>query len=222
MMIRQKKHGKVQPLLNNSRFWVLSFGLIVSLIILGLVQQLVPAGNLQNIRLEQIYGFVSLFLLFLALLATPLTKAVSNLPLKDGFLHSRRAIGVLAFYYAFLHVLISFFKQLDGFRGLKYLDDKYLVSIVAGMTALLILMLMALTSMDWAVRALTFKNWKRLHRFVYAAGWLIILHVFLIGTHYIRHTIYFYITIAAIILLILLEIIRVSKRRHSGPDKEVS
>ena len=195
---------------------------MMSLVILGLVQQYVPSGNLQTIRLEQVYGFTSLFLLFLALLATPLTKTIPNLPFKEGYLHSRRAIGVLTFYYAALHVGIAFFKQLDGFHGLKYLDNTYLVSIIAGVSALFILMLMALTSTDWAVRTLTFKNWKRLHRLVYVAGWLIVLHVFLIGTHYIRHTIYFYITIITIALLVVLEIIRVMKRRHSGPDKEVS
>jgi len=219
-MTKPANNNRLDKLLSNSRFWVLSFGLICSLIIYGLVQQFVPAGTLQTIRLEQTFGFVSLGLLFLALLVTPLTKVFPKLPYKDAYLHSRRAIGVLAFYYAALHSVIAFFKQLQGFTGLKYLGSTYQVSLLAAIVALFILFLMAITSTDWAVRTLTFKNWKRLQRFVYLASILILLHVLLIVTHYINHTIYFYLTLAVVAVLVALEIVRVVKGKINGGKRK--
>ena len=221
-MVTQTSDNRLDRLLNNSRFWILSFGLVCSLIIFGLVQQLVPAGTLQTIRLEQTYGFVALGLLFLALLATPLTKIFPKLPGKELYLHSRRAIGVLTFYYAALHASLAFFKQLKGFAGISYLDGKYETSLLVAVLALFILFLMAMTSTDWAVNTLTFKNWKKLHRFVYLAGLLVLVHIILVGTHYIRHTSYFYATFAAVGLLALFEIVRVAKRSKLKDGRNIS
>ncbi len=44
-----------------------------------------------------------------------------------------------------------------------------------GFTALMILLPLAITSNQWSMRQLK-KNWKRLHRLVYLAGILVIIH----------------------------------------------
>ncbi|MEJ0073542.1 MAG: hypothetical protein WDN27_05735 [Candidatus Saccharibacteria bacterium] len=68
------KHGDtVRRLLGNSRFWILSGGIVLSVNIAGFVQLEVPSGSLQDIRIEQWYGFMSLALLYVAILASPLT-----------------------------------------------------------------------------------------------------------------------------------------------------
>jgi len=185
-------------------------GIVVSVNIAGLAQFLVPAGSsLQAIRIEQAYGFVAITLLFLALLASPLTKAFPNAPYNAFYLHARRAIGVLTFYYAFLHVCISFFVQLGGFSGIKYYSSKYELAIILGLFALTILFAMAATSLDLAVKVMTYRRWKLLHRLVYGAGLAIIVHVLMIGSHYSSLNVVSVLTAVIVILLLRFEIPRV-------------
>ena len=189
-------------LLDNSRFWIVASGIVLSVNIAGLVQFLVPSGSLQAIRIEQIFGFISAGLIAAALLASPLTKTFPRAPYNAVYLHARRAIGVLAFYYAFLHVCVSFFVQLGGFDGIKYYSSKYSLAILLGVVALVVLFLMAATSLDWAVRVMSFRRWKLLHRFIYLAGLAIVVHVLLIGSHF--STLNVISVLAAVVIVVLL------------------
>ena len=45
------------------------------------------------------------------------------------------------------------------------------------------LFLLAITSFDAVIKFMTYPRWKWLHRFVYLGGVLILLHVWMIGTH---------------------------------------
>ncbi len=97
---------------------------------------------------------------------------------------ARRALGVSAFYFGLLHGLFAFFGQLGGFAGLGFLSSKYLLAISLSFIALVILFLMTVTSFDFMVAKLTYPKWKFLHRFVYIAGVLILLHALMLGTHF--------------------------------------
>ena len=204
---------RLSKLLTNSRFWIFASGIVLSINIAGLIQLFIPAGILQTIRIEQSYGFMSILLLYLALLASPLTKVYPKLSFKAGYLHARRAIGVLAFYYAILHAYLSFFQQLDGFSGVKYYNNKYSWSILLGMCALGVLCVMAVTSIDWAVETLGFKRWKLLHRLVYLSGIAILIHVVLIGTHYASLGLLSTLTGVALAVLLWLEAIRLYRAK---------
>lgn len=203
---------KILALLDNSRFWILAIGVTLSILIAGFVQLEIPSGSLQLIRMEQYFGFISLILLYLALLASPLTAAWPQFSLRAAYLHARRAIGVLACFYALLHVYITFFKQLDGFGGVKYLNHTYLLSLICGVSALCILCVLALTSMDWVIRRVGFPRWKRLQRFVYIAGIAILIHVIVIGTHYTGLSLFGIVTYLATILLLALEAVRITRK----------
>jgi len=219
-MVKNRTLTWFPGLLNNSRFWILAAGIVLSVNIAGLVQFLIPNGSLQMIRIEQAYGFVSIFLLFVAMLASPLTKAFPNAPYNNFYLHARRAIGVLAFYYAALHVGVSFFAQLGGFAGIKYYSAEYRLSIVLGVIALSVLFVMAATSLDWVVKFMTYPRWKLLHRLVYMAGIAVLAHVVLIGSHYADINLLSALTIVAVLVLLRFEQQRIrnfiaSKRRKS-------
>ena len=211
---------KFKNLLNNSRFWILAFNVTLSVNIAGFIQLLISDGTLQTIRIEQTYGFLSLLFLYVAILASPLTKVFPNLSFKEAYLHARRAIGVSAFYYAFLHVYISFFKQLSGFAGIKYLDTRYSTSNLFGTIALGILFIMASTSIDWIVDALGFKNWKLLHRLVYFACVAIIIHIVILGPHYNNLNILSITTVLAVLVLVVLEAIRIYRVSHDHRHHE--
>jgi len=116
-------------------------------------------------------GRTALILLILSLACTPLN-------ILFGFkqvMRVRRALGLYALLYAGLHFLT--FVGLDyGFdfdlMGLGILDQRY---VLVGLAAGLLLLLLGITSTrGWQKRL--GKNWKRLHRLVYLAGILAIVH----------------------------------------------
>lgn len=211
---------RFNSLLNNDRFWILTSGITISFFIAGFIQLFVPTGSLQTIRIEQSFGFVSFFLLYTAVLASPFTKVFPKLTINKQYLHARRAIGVLSFYYAFLHVYITFFSQLNGFAGLQYLNGQYSVSLVFGCIALAILAVLTMTSLDIAVKVLHFKNWKLLHRLVYFAGVAILIHVAIIGPHFTTITFTGVATYACLLFLVILEVIRIRKSLFNHSVKE--
>jgi sulfoxide reductase heme-binding subunit YedZ len=142
-----------------------------------------PAGTIRDIPLEEFYAFVGLFLLYAALLATPLYAAAPNLPGKELYFRARRALGVSGFGFALLHSAIAFFGLLQGFHGIGFLDHRYLVSLFWGLAALIILLALSAVSFDRAVHAMG-KWWKRLQRLAYLAGVGSLIHVVIIGSHY--------------------------------------
>ena len=88
----------------------------------------------------------------------------------------RRMIGLFAFFYASIHFL-SWMAFILGFRWLAIAEE--LVErpyITVGFLAYVILFLLGVTSTNSMVRRLG-KNWKRLHKFVYAASILAIVHL---------------------------------------------
>ena len=209
---------RLNALLSNSRFWILTSGITLSFFIAGSIQFFIPEGSLQTIRIEQTFAFISFLLLYLAVLASPFTKVFPKLSINPFYLHARRAIGVLSFYYAFLHVYISFFTQLNGFDGLQFLNAQYSLSILFGFIALGILAIMTLTSMDWVVRMMHFKKWKLLHRLVYIAGISILIHVIIIGPHFMNISALGILTYTALAFLGILEILRI-RRAITNPNQ---
>ncbi len=171
-------------LFKNIRFYVICFSLLLSLGIFIFVKTTVPSGTIQIIKLTQIYALTAVTYLYIVLLATPVTRYFKFLPFRSEYIKARRALGVSVFYFSCLHGYLAFFKQLGGFEGLSYLSSKYLLAIILSFTALVIFTLMASTAFDSMVEKLSFKKWKILHRFVYLAGMLIIIHALMLGTHF--------------------------------------
>jgi methionine sulfoxide reductase heme-binding subunit len=116
-------------------------------------------------------GKAALVLLVLSLACTP---ANSLLGFRQA-ISVRRALGLYAAFYASIHFLI--FIGLDyafdwGLMRLEVVDKPY---VWVGLSALTVLLLLAATSTrGWKVRL--GKNWKRLHRLVYPASILVIIH----------------------------------------------
>lgn len=116
-------------------------------------------------------GKTALTLLLLSLACTP----VSTLFGFKQVLRVRRALGLYASLYVGLHFLV--------FAGVDYGWDLILIweaifhqrYVLAGTAAGLILLPLALTSTQGWQRRLG-KTWKRLHRFVYLAGILAVVH----------------------------------------------
>jgi sulfoxide reductase heme-binding subunit YedZ len=116
-------------------------------------------------------GRYALVLLLLSLVPTVL-RLVTGV---GAVIRVRRWVGLYAFLYGVLHFL--------AFAGLDYGFDLGLIARVVlesrreivGLAALAILGLLALTSIPELVRRLG-KTWKPLHRLVYVAAALVVLH----------------------------------------------
>lgn len=201
---------KSYSLLNNSRFYVLAFSLLLSIAIFAWLRLSIPSDQLFYIRLQQSYGFVCLLYLYVALIISPLGHVIGKQRMKH-LNFSRRGIGVSAFYFGLLHAGIALFTQLGGIDQLHYLPDIFKLSLAGGAIALVVLGLMAVTSFDKVITFMTLRRWKWLHRLVYASGILIILHIWMIGTHlaYIGMQI---VGFSLLVILFGLELFRITKQ----------
>lgn len=168
----------------NIRFYVLIFSVLFSAGIYLWVKATTAETDLQIIFLTQIYALTAVTYLYITLMATPLTKTFTFLPFRGQYIKARRALGVSAFYFSLLHTLFAFFGELGGFAALKFLSSKYLLGISLSFSALLILTIMAATAFDFMIDKLTFPRWKLLHRLVYLAAVLIVIHILLLGSHF--------------------------------------
>ena len=113
-------------------------------------------------EIEHRLGLLALQFLLASLCVTPLRWLGLNL------LRFRRALGVMAFFYAVLH--LTAWMVLDmGLRWAEISADLIRRPyIVVGMLSLLAMLPLALTSNRASIRALGAK-WQRLHRLAYAA-----------------------------------------------------
>lgn len=156
--------------------FILSIYLYVEMDNRGLTETLV------SLRLNQLYGIISVYYLLLVMFAGPLYRIFPDAPGKDIYRASLGGLGISAFYFAFLHSWIAFF-GLGGFSAIPLLPESYLLGLLLGFGALLILALLAMTSFTWAMRVLG-RRWKTLHRFVYLAGILAIVHIIMLGSSF--------------------------------------
>jgi sulfoxide reductase heme-binding subunit YedZ len=121
--------------------------------------------------LELRTGKYALVLLILSLACTPINTVFGF----SQVLKVRRPLGLYAFLYASIHFLV--------FIGLDYQFDLELLQeaifekryALVGFSAGLILLALALTSTRGWMKRLG-KTWAKLHKFVYLAGILVIIH----------------------------------------------
>ncbi len=136
-------------------------------------------------------GYTAAALLLATLLVTPVVMlrrrrvAPVHLPL-------RRSLGVHAALLALLHMVISFPVHLGGdvarfflVPGGGPLVDRFGLSNWAGLVANVLFVVLLFTSTDGWLRRLGSPAWKRLHRLVFPAAALVLLHTF--GYQSIRH-----------------------------------
>lgn len=172
-------------LFTNVRFYVLVFSFVLSIVENLLVKFFVTDVNQQIIILVPLFAYTALFYLYITLLAGPATKLFLWLPFRGAYIKARRALGVSVLYFSLLHAGFAFFIYIGGLSAFLSLDQFYLFGLSFGTIALCIFTVMALTSFDAMVRIITFPRWKFIHRFVYLAGFFILIHSLLVGEFYI-------------------------------------
>ena len=155
--------------------WVLYILLLTPILYLFLPQarsetefQADPAKYL----LEYI-GLSATILFVIVLMITPLRKIFTKSSIIKALAFRRRQIGVSVFIYALLHLLI-YFAYTGSWAG--FVKDWEKLFILSGIIALVLLLVLAVTSNNRSVRALGGKRWKRIHRLAYLIMFLLIYH----------------------------------------------
>jgi sulfoxide reductase heme-binding subunit YedZ len=125
--------------------------------------------------LERLLGLWALRFLIACLALTPLRQSFGI-----NLLRYRRQIGLLAFFYAWLHltVYVVFDQGLDA--GAIFADIAKRPYITIGMLGFVLLVPLAVTSNNVSIRRMGGKLWARLHRLVYAAIALGAVHFLLL------------------------------------------
>ena len=119
-------------------------------------------------------GDWTLRLLCLTLAVTPL-RVLLGLP---ALARCRRMLGVYAFVYAALHLLAYAWFDMGLDAGEIARDVAKRPFILVGMCAFTLMLALAATSFNRAIRWLGGRRWQRLHRSVYLIALLALLHFF--------------------------------------------
>ncbi len=125
--------------------------------------------------LEQALGLWALRFLIGSLAITPLRQLLGI-----NLLRYRRAIGLLAFYYAALHLITYLVLDQGLDLAAIWADIVKRPYITIGMATFVILVPLALTSNNAAIRRMGGQAWARLHRLVYLAAIGAVLHFVLV------------------------------------------
>ena len=112
--------------------------------------------------LEHELGEIALQLLIIGLAITPLRRFFGL-----NLLKFRRALGVLAFVYVALHLLVWLVLDV-GILSQIWADILKRPYITIGMVSFVLLVPLAATSNNWSVRRLG-SGWRRLHKLAYPA-----------------------------------------------------
>ncbi|HEV8196400.1 MAG TPA: protein-methionine-sulfoxide reductase heme-binding subunit MsrQ [Gemmatimonadales bacterium] len=122
--------------------------------------------------MEHFTGRTAIIILFIALSITPLRRLTGL----NGLVKIRRLIGLFAFFYALIHFSIFLVFDLELSFGDLLTEVVKRPWITVGFAALMILTLLAVTSPQAMLRRLGGKRWQAIHRLVYLAAILGIVH----------------------------------------------
>lgn len=121
-------------------------------------------------EIEHQLGLWALWLMMASLCVTPLRRFFCL-----NLMRFRRALGLLAFYYVLAHLLTWAILDVQSLSavGKDILKRPY---ITIGMVGFTLLLPLALTSTDWAIRRLGAARWRQLHKLAYGAVGLGAVH----------------------------------------------
>jgi len=124
-------------------------------------------------KIELSTGYTALLLLIVSLAITPARRLVPRL---SWLIKFRRLLGLFAFFYATLHLLtyVALYAGFDVNTMLTDIAKRRFITI--GLAAWLLLLPLAATSTNWAIRKLGGKRWNRLHKLVYLAAVCGVIH----------------------------------------------
>lgn len=145
--------------------------------LMNLVLELWPGSIISNDPVEMIHhdtGITVLVLLFMTLTVSPVRRMSGW----NKIVRFRRLLGMFAFFYVSLHALTYFWLDHLFVPSSIYLDIAEHPWVLAGFSAFVLLIPLAVTSTSGWIRRLGGKRWRRLHALIYLAAMLGVLHFY--------------------------------------------
>jgi len=118
-------------------------------------------------------GETAIWTLGAVLCLSPLKALFPKSRLVAALNRYRRTMGVTAFVYALFYVALYFSYEGGTPDYLARVQEPF---FAAGAIAFSILFLLTVTSNNWTIKRLGFRNWKWIHRLVYLAALVIFYH----------------------------------------------
>lgn len=161
--------------------------------------------------LTQFSGTTAITFLLLSLACTPLRTIFSL----SSLIQSRKVFGLTSFYYALVHALT--FLVLDYQLKWNWLIPEFQNKpyLLLGLAALLLLLVLALTSIR-SFQKRTADLWLKIHRWVYAAALLVLIHQYF-AIKGDKRTAIVYLVVFVILMVLRIPFIK-SKVRIKGED----
>jgi sulfoxide reductase heme-binding subunit YedZ len=121
-------------------------------------------------------GTLTMVFLFLTLAVSPLRRILGL----NWLIKFRRMLGLFAFFYGCLHFLT--YVAFDRFFRLTTIPGDIATRrfIAVGMAAFFLMLPLAITSTNAMIKRLGGRRWAMLHRIVYAAGILGVVHYYML------------------------------------------
>ncbi len=162
-------------------------------------------------------GLLALICLLASLAATPAKVLFGwTWPIR-----LRRMVGLMAFFYAALHfsTYVAIDQRFDW--PVLWADVTQRKFMVVGFGAFLLLLLpLAVTSTDASVRRLGYRRWKALHRLVYVAAVLAVVHFLWRVKLDIRQPLLYALVLGVLLLVRVVDVVRTrrAKARRAQPS----
>ena len=138
-------------------------------LLVGLLSGSLGANPVETIT--HVTGEWGLRLLLVTLMVTPLARLT-----RSGWLASfRRLLGLYCFFYVLLHFMVYLILDLSFDFGFLWEDVRDRPYLTVGFLGFVILLLLAVTS-PLAIRRRMGRFWNSLHRLVFVAGGLAVVH----------------------------------------------
>jgi sulfoxide reductase heme-binding subunit YedZ len=154
-------------------------------------------------------GLLALVLLIASLACTPAKLVFGwTWPIR-----LRRMLGLFAFFYATLHftTYVAIDQRFDW--QVLWADVTQRKFMVVGFGAFLLLIPLAVTSTDASVRRLGYRRWKALHRLVYLAAVLAVVHFLWRVKLDVREPLIYALVIAALFLVRVVDTVRTRRAK---------
>ena len=137
------------------------------------------------------------------LLATLAVTPIRHIFGWSSLIKLRRMLGLFSFFYAVLHLslYVVFDQSLDVAAIITDIIERPFITM--GMVSFLLMLPLALTSSNFAIRYLTGQKWKQLHQLVYLVAIGVVIHFFWLAqskAHITEPAIY--VVILAVLLLV--------------------
>jgi len=163
-------NARARILWTKAALWVMGL-LPLALLVRGMLAGELGADPVETLLHQT--GTWGLILLLVTLSVTPLRRLSGW----NRVVKMRRLLGLFAYFYGVLHVGV--YVVLDQALAPAFIVEDVIERpyVTAGAGAFLILSLLAVTSTRGWIRRLG-RRWQRLHRLVYVAGALVVVHFF--------------------------------------------